>query len=712
MNRITLYTIISLILLTLVPSKPKAQTTRDSIFRELQLDSVVVSTRRPVVRTEGSKDIVQVKGSYLGKMGNLGNTLLVTPGISAMGNNLFEVVGKGVPKYYVDGREVTQQDIFKTIKSANIDRIEIERQPGAAYPAGTNAVVNIITLRPLKDRISLDVYNIATFKRKNSENPSFDFKLNKGIWTSSLSYNYGTYGNLNKETYFTEIAHPDYTFRSDESNANYFRSFSHDLTFANDIYFTPERRLSIVYNYSHQKEHENNDETISYKDNVVTLPRDVVRKQSTLSNQHTFSMSYVANTGKNSTLFLSADYSLINNDIRYKSSETDVQSETEKLVLTNNDSKYNVATFNASYNFNLPYKIATQVGARYYNTHHPLDYSTTNTMVDNNMRRNHQIMDDNVSAGFFSLSRSWGKVWLNLSGRYEYSDTRIKIKSDGETYSAARHTSDFLPTASFVWTPSQSLRLQAYYGRTMQRQGYMGLNPYPVYNDSLSYTSGNSQLTPSYTDTYSFYTMWKDFTLGFVYYHSDKEIQNVVYCPDPTINTTCEMPINMSRSDLYQIVFAYRKSFGKLFFNGMAYLSIPHFSYEYLGERHKASKASLSGNVSMSYFINSHFTAFTNFSFQSYNEKLNRVQKAANNWIVGLQSNLLNDRLSLSLTATDLLHRANYNNLDARYLNTRQGTYGTNDIRGITLSVSYSLFNQNLKVKASRNDNDVIDRTK
>ena len=79
--------------------------------------------------------------------------------------------------------------------------------------------------------------------------------------------------------------------------------------------------------------------------------------------------------------------------------------------------------------------------------------------------------------------------------------------------------------------------------------------------------------------------------------------------------------------------------------------------------------------------------------------------------MAGLQANLLDDCLSITLTVTDILHKANYNNLDYRYMNTREGTYGSNDMRGICLSLSYSLFNQNLKVKGSRNDQEVINRT-
>lgn len=179
MNIIVRRTLLSASIISIMPIMANAQTDKDSVNYDLKLDTVHVTARRPIIKTEGSKDIVHVKGSYLGKLGNLGNMLVATPGISTVGPNMYEVVGKGAPKYYVDGREVTSQDIFKTIKSSNIDRIEIEREPGGKYPAGTNAVINIITIRPLTDRISLDLYNTATFKRKVSDNPSFEFKANK-----------------------------------------------------------------------------------------------------------------------------------------------------------------------------------------------------------------------------------------------------------------------------------------------------------------------------------------------------------------------------------------------------------------------------------------------------------------------------------------------------------------------------------------------------
>lgn len=714
MQKHTTYKSISATLLLLGASMGAgAQTASDSIYKQVDLDSVVVTGKRPMVHTEGTKDVVNVKGTFLAKMGNLGNMLAMTPGIVTTGPNQFSVLGKGTPTYYVDGREVTQQDIFKTIKAGNIAKIEIEREPSAKYPAGTAAVINIITLRPLKDRISLDLYNTASIKRKASEDASVELKMNTGKWTSSLNYDYGTWGNLNKETYFTEIVHPEYTFRSDEANNNYSRSLTHSLSWANDYYFSNDHRLSFVYNYERDDSNENNGETTTYTDLRQSTTKDITRKNPTLRNQHTFSLSYSGKTGKDSRLWLSADFSTIGDKAKATSDETNKASLHHSFVSTRNYSTYNVTTLNASYSFLLPYKINTQVGARYYSTHHPLDYTTlNNNFVEPLHANNHQLMRDKVSAGYYTLTRSWKKTALQIGGRYEYSDTRMEITTRSDTYKAARHTSDFLPSAVFVWTPNSKWRLQANYSRSVSRQGYAGLNPYPTYQDSLAYASGNSALIPSYTTNYSLYAFCGGLTLGAYYQYTSSPISNVTYCPDLTTNVTCEMPINFKRSRSYTLVVGYRHGFGKLYFSGTAYLSLPHDHYTFLDETATANKPSWSGNFNLSYPFSSHFTAFTSFSYQSRNYTLNRRQKAADNWQAGVQGSFLNDRLSLSLTMSDILHDANYNNVYCRYVNTRQGTYGTNDIRGLTLSVSYSLFNSNLNVKASKNNDDIIQRTK
>lgn len=96
---------------------------QDSISKDFRLSPIEVKTYRPIVKTEGSRQTVTVKGTFLSKMGTLGNMLSVTPGIIAKGNNNFDVAGKGKPIYYVDGKEVTNQNIFTTLKTSDIAKI-------------------------------------------------------------------------------------------------------------------------------------------------------------------------------------------------------------------------------------------------------------------------------------------------------------------------------------------------------------------------------------------------------------------------------------------------------------------------------------------------------------------------------------------------------------------------------------------------------------
>lgn len=115
-------------------------------------------------------------------------------------------------------------------------------------------------------------------------------------------------------------------------------------------------------------------------------------------------------------------------------------------------------------------------------------------------------------------------------------------------------------------------------------------------------------------------------------------------------------------------------------------------------------------NLNMSYRFHG-YTLYSTFAYQGANESFNRYQKMANNWCAGVQKSFFKDRLSFDFKVMDILHKAHYNNYNAKYLNTQMGTYGMNDLRGVSLSCSYRMFNKNIKVRSSRNSTDVINRT-
>lgn len=686
---------------------------QDSISKDFRLSSIEVKAYRPIVKTEGSRQTVTVKGTFLSKMGNLGNMLSVTPGIIAKGNNNFDVAGKGKPIYYVDGKEVTNQNIFTTLKTSDIAKIEIEREPSAKYPAGTNAVINIITIKPLKDFIALDVYNTTTVRRKFSENPSFELRMKYGIWNSSIGYDYGAWMSLNKETYYTEIFHPDRTFRSDEANELFMGSHSHDITWNNNFDINKNNTISLAYYFQHEKENDIGNTDMKYSDTEKYNDKNIRRQTIDNRNLHNVTLYYKSKIGQ-SLLSLGGDYSIISNNSRTDIAEKNKNNDNGNNNFTKTTNKYKIMTLNATYSFNLPFNISSEAGARYYNVNDRYGYLSDSKWQPETLGSNGQKAEDNVTAAYLSLGKKWKKVHLSLGGRYEYSDTKVWINTLSETISNSRHTSFFLPSGTLTVFPWKNLTFQLNYRRSVNRQKYTGLNPYPVYQDSLSYSAGNRDLQPSVNDNISIYAGWKGLYVTAGYTHTRNLIKSVVYNQDPSTDIVCETPINVKRSESFYTMLGYNRRIfsGKLYFSGNLYINFPKYKYIFLNKTIKIHHPFYSGNMNLYYFLNNKITAYTTLTFQSYLEDTNISQRPANNWSAGVQMNMIKDKLTLTLSVSDILHRANYNNIDIRYINTQHGTYGTNDMRGITLSASLSLFNQDITVSSSRNNNDVIDRTR
>lgn len=546
-------TIVGMAFFIFVMQNVSAQTGADSlsIYKSINLNEVSVKGNRPIIKDEGSLRTVQVKGTMLAEMGSLNDVLRATPGLIMKGEKQFEVIGKGTPKYYIDGKEVTKQDVLSTIRSNNIAKIEIESEPSAKYPVGTEAVINVVTIKPIKDMISLNLGESMSFKRKYSNNPSLSFLMKKGFWTTSIDYDYSISRNLNKETYFKEIYHPETTFRTDEANHLLMKDDTHSFTWGNDFQLTDKHRISFEYYFEHEKEKDTNDEMMSFKNGTELTYRDIYRVEKEQRNLHNFSLAYSGELGDNSSLDVSADYSKLHGNKYTSSYEQNRKDMSSTDVLTSRKSKYDIWTLNASYSTTLFDVLDTELGARYYKTHQVTDYHTNNPSAVEENAQNQQELSDEVTAAYISLTRKWKKVSLTLGGRYEYANTNITANAVGNKYSDGNYSSVFLPSARLLYKPIKGLTIQGVYRRSVERQGYMGLNPYQVYEDSLSYSMGNRDLRPGVTDRYALYFYWKYFRLYGGYSHTKDEIVEVDYCQNLETNQIASMPVNFKRTESY-----------------------------------------------------------------------------------------------------------------------------------------------------------------
>lgn len=118
-----------------------------------QIDEVVVKADLPQTEIKNGAIVTNVAGSILEHAGNAKDVLERVPGMILKSDEL-EVIGRGAPLYYINGRKVTDNDELRNLMAEDIKSIEIISNPGAAYDAEVKSVVIIRTIKRQGDGIS------------------------------------------------------------------------------------------------------------------------------------------------------------------------------------------------------------------------------------------------------------------------------------------------------------------------------------------------------------------------------------------------------------------------------------------------------------------------------------------------------------------------------------------------------------------------------
>ena len=121
------------------------------------LKEVTVSGQLPKTKLTGNSMITKVEGTVLEKSGSLKEMLAKVPGMTQKGDDL-EVLGKGTPIYYINGRKMQDADELKRLRSEEIASVEVITNPGAEYDATVSAVVRIKTVKRKGDGFGFNIH--------------------------------------------------------------------------------------------------------------------------------------------------------------------------------------------------------------------------------------------------------------------------------------------------------------------------------------------------------------------------------------------------------------------------------------------------------------------------------------------------------------------------------------------------------------------------
>ena len=136
--------------------RAQAQEPLDSVDRLLELKEVVIRGDLPNTRLKGGAMITRIEGTPLSSSGTLGEMLVKVPGMTGT-DEAPEVLGKGSPLIYINGRLMRDDSELKRLRSEDIRDVEVINNPGAQYDAQVRAVVRIRTRKLQGDGLSLDL---------------------------------------------------------------------------------------------------------------------------------------------------------------------------------------------------------------------------------------------------------------------------------------------------------------------------------------------------------------------------------------------------------------------------------------------------------------------------------------------------------------------------------------------------------------------------
>lgn len=676
-----------------------------------QLESAIVEGRRPIVRTKGSLTTIDVKNSFLSTMGSVRDMLEYVPGLIPIGNGEVTVPGRGTPLIEIDDREITQKTLLDVLKSDNVDEIEIDRAPSVAYSGRTRAVVRIKTKRGIQDHLYLKANNITSQKRKLSETPSLDFRFKTGKLSSSATYLYSLSGNEVKETYLRYIHHPDYTFTRASDVRIPMQSQSHRFVWTADWDFSKKSRLSLMYFFNHRTHEDNTWGTITQTDKDNTTYKDLHETENAQNNVHNVSLTYDHQFNKKHKLLLIADYASTHNRNTYGTEETDPKTSYHSDVTTWSKGLFDTYTASLRYDATLPGNIKAQTGGKYAFVKSRSRRTSNNPYLDNGTYWNHTRVRNQNASAYLNLSRRWKRFAAEAGLRYEFERSRIHTTGSSDDNRVNNHDSRFTPRLRLSYDINDDWSIEANYRRYSTRVNYNQLVPSPVYKDSLSYETGNSEVSPSFTHSASLDVTWKNWTLSASYRHITDEITSAWVNLDNRTNVATYLPFNLSTMKTWELGLSYSNSFKRINVYASAYATFPYARYTYLERTRKADKVSWIGDLNLSYSLNKQWTVYTTFSYESRSEQGITFSHSRNRWDAGVRARFLKNRLTANLVVMDILHGAHYNRLMDRFMNVENGTYGTSDFRGIKLTLAYTIFNKKINVRAQQGNQEELQRT-
>ena len=479
------------------------------------LDEVTITTMKKPIEFRNGNITVNIEGSPLAIGNSIYDVLSRMPGVTVDNDNI-SIQGKDGVNVYLDGRlqpisGAQLTTLLRSMSSADVEKIEIIRNPSAKYDAAGSA--GIIDIKTKKLRTIGASGNIGyTFSKghasTNRANAALNYKGRKISLFSSVS---GYEGTLLKEyqmyktiDYAGETTSLD--SRSTELDVANYAIINLGMDWFVDKKNTLGVRVQGVPGYAKRTKGGNNalsDGSLGYNNLIYkrTVPNYWFLGNYNLNFEHLFDTL-------GTKIKLSADlYSPYSDvyisDYQYRFTDNALHDVLPpKYAKGRNDLDLKIIAAKLDFEKKFSKTLNFEAGAKgsyqdiLSNYNYQNQDAATGEFVTDSLYTNNYIYHEEITAAYMSIDKEIKKFSFRLGLRGE--NTVVKSSSRLKQYEYNRNYAKLFPGVSVNYNASDISQFSASYNRRIYRPNYNSFNPYYEFNNIFSISRGNPRLMPEF----------------------------------------------------------------------------------------------------------------------------------------------------------------------------------------------------------------------
>lgn len=492
----------------------------DSLFT-VELGNVVVTAARNLQRLSKGGLITDIKGTSLSGLGTCADILAQLPGVIANEGNL-EIVGRGIPQIYINGRKLIDKSELDRLSSKEIQNVEVVFNPGAKYGAETKAVIHIKTIKQQGDGLSgsVSVSGRHAHFLSQSDNLFLNYRIGGVDIFGTFNYDFAQRHQKQHNHTIINMAKDSYIIDSDIFI--YPKSNTYLTNIGTNWQIDSNHYIGVKYEYTAIPDSKSKwltSETVNRnqveEDNVFY---ETNWKRRTVP-VHLINLYY---QGKVSAFNLS-----INNDY-YSQHNSNHQSIVEESILGDENTI-------GSYNKIRSSMFASKGIAEYTLSRNTLEFGYEITSTDredifNNEGANLPDASDRIKeitgAGFVAINIPIKNVELYTGVRYEHT-TSDYYQNGLLVKEQSRHYGRLFPNLDFTFPIGKAKFTLSYEAKT-KRPLYSQLSSSIQYDDRFTFETGNPLLTSEYINNISLAGIYKWIFFSATYTYDKDAIISVI----------------------------------------------------------------------------------------------------------------------------------------------------------------------------------------